>query len=169
MGHSRRGVGWRLGRVFPDSAVQPRTQKRCAYQDSKVQAPEPRLILTVHLEPFNELEPLRDRVSVVLLALPEDVRLDLLTDPRFRMTLDQLTPGAGRTVWLACPGSRGNGSRSVVLKPRLADCAEPFAHYIIAHELAHAHLRNGGWGEIDDPETAADALAASWGFQKPVT
>ena len=85
------------------------------------------------------------------------------------MTLDDFVPGKGRTVWMACPGPGGNGSRSVVLKPRLADCPEAFAHYVIAHELAHAYLHNGGWGEIDDPEAAADAMAASWGFSKPVT
>jgi len=85
------------------------------------------------------------------------------------MTLDDFVPGKGRTVWMACPGPGGKGSRSVVLKPRLADCPEAFAHYVIAHELAHAYLHNGGWGEIDDPEAAADALAASWGFSKPVT
>ena len=43
------------------------------------------------------------------------------------------------------------------------------AKYIIAHEFAHAFLRNGGWGEITDAEEAADALAASWGFHKPAT
>ena len=37
---------------------------------------------------------------------------------------------------------------------------------LIAHELAHAHLRNGGYGAITDPEHAADALAAEWGFGK---
>jgi signal-transduction protein with cAMP-binding, CBS, and nucleotidyltransferase domain len=39
--------------------------------------------------------------------------------------------------------------------------------YIIAHELAHAYLRNGGWGDLADPEASADALAASWGFIRP--
>jgi Zn-dependent peptidase ImmA (M78 family) len=39
--------------------------------------------------------------------------------------------------------------------------------YVIAHELAHAHLRNGGRWEGDDPERAADALAAEWGFTRP--
>ncbi len=126
-------------------------------------------ILAAYLEPFDELARLRDRVLVVLSALPQEVRRDLLEDPRFRMTLDDLVPGEGRTVWLACPGPGGNGSRCVVLKPRLADCEKTFAHYVIAHELAHAYLHNGGWGEIDDPETAADAVAASWGFPQPVT
>ena len=66
-----------------------------------------------------------------------------------------------------CPGPGGNGSRCVVLKRRLANCLEAFAYYVIAHELAHAYLRNGGWGEIEDAEAAADALAASWGFVRP--
>jgi len=56
----------------------------------------------------------------------------------------------------------------VVLKPRLSMCEEAFAHYVIAHEFAHAYLRNGPWGNIFDPEDAADALAASWGFPRPV-
>ena len=137
--------------------------------ESSFDTTEPHQILTAYLEPFDELEPLRDRVLVVLSALPREVRRDLLQDPRFRMTLDDFVPGQGRTVWLACPGAGGNGSRCVVLKPQLADCAETFAHYVIAHELAHAYLHNGGWGEIGDPEAAADAVAASWGFPKPVT
>lgn len=118
------------------------------------------------MEPFNKLKSLHDRVLAVLDALPQDVQSDFLEDSRFRMTLDDFVPGEGRNVWLACPGTHGNGSRCVVLKPRLAECREDFARYIIAHELAHAYLRNGGWGEINDPEAAADALAASWGFLK---
>jgi hypothetical protein len=68
---------------------------------------------------------------------------------------------------MATPGPIGSGSRCVVLKPRLADCSEAFACYVIAHEFAHAFLRNGGWDAITDPEEAADALAASWGFERP--
>jgi len=130
---------------------------------------ELRRMLAAYLEPFDELEPLRDCVMAVLSALPQAVRRDLLEDSRFRMTLDDFVPGEGRTVWLACPGPGGNGSRCVVLKPRLADCPEAFARYVIAHELAHAYLHNGGWAEIDDPEAAADAVAAGWGFARPVT
>ncbi|MCH8149646.1 MAG: hypothetical protein IH987_16945 [Planctomycetes bacterium] len=126
-------------------------------------------MLAVHLESFERLAPLQERVLVVLSALPRKVRRDLLQDPRFRMTLDDFVPGEGRTVWLACPGPGGNGSRCVVLKPQLANCGETFAHYVIAHELAHAYLHNGGWGEIGDPETAADALADHWGFARPAS
>ena len=55
-------------------------------------------------------------------------------------------------------------SRCVVLKPRLETSSEKFALYIIAHEFAHAYLRNGGCSQFDDREDAADALAARWGF-----
>ena len=106
------------------------------------------------------------RVAMVLQALPELVRRDLLDDPCFHLAADDYQSGRGRTVWLACPVPGNGGSRSVVLKPRLAECDEAFACYVIAHELAHAYLRNGGWGEIRDPERAADALAAEWGFPR---
>ena len=119
------------------------------------------------LSALADCQPLRNRVQAVLAALPAEVCADFASDPRFQISLDNYVPGEGSTVWLACPGPRGAGSRSVVLKPRLADCCEAFAHYVIAHELAHAYLRNGGWGTITDPESAADALAASWGFCHP--
>ncbi len=124
-------------------------------------------MFTEYLEPFVELKPLRKRVLVVLTALPDEVQHDFLEDPLFRITLDDFMPGKGRTVWLASPGPGRNGSRCVVLKPQLADCPKALAHYVIAHELAHAYLHNGGWGGIDDPEAAADAVAASWGFPQP--
>jgi len=54
-----------------------------------------------------------------------------------------------------------------VLRRRLASAEAAFAHYVIAHKLAHAHLWNGGWGEMTDPEEAADALVATWGFSRP--
>lgn len=103
----------------------------------------------------------------VLDALPNDVQRDFLDDPRFRVALEEYVPGQGWTLWMASPGPIGNGSRCVVLRPRLATCSEAFAFYVIAHEFAHAFLRNGGWGDITDVEEAADALAASWGFLRP--
>lgn len=134
---------------------------------SSTNAARTRQLLAASLEKFAGLEPLRERISAVLEALPVEVQIDLLEDSRFRIALDDFVPGEGRTVWMACPGPIGRGSRCVVLKPRLADCSEAFAQYVIAHELAHAYLRHAGWGDLVEPEAAADALAASWGFPKP--
>jgi len=44
---------------------------------------------------------------------------------------------------------------------------ENFIRWVIAHELAHAHLRNAGRHKDEDPEHAADSLAADWGFPRP--
>lgn len=103
----------------------------------------------------------------MLIALPDSVQRDFLDDPRFRVTLENYVPGEGWSLWMPVPGPNGSVSRCVVLRPRLAHCSEAFAYYVIAHEFAHAFLRNGGWGEITDVEDAADALAASWGFVRP--
>ena len=104
----------------------------------------------------------------VLNELPAEVQRDFLEDPRFRVTLERIEPGKGWTVWMAELGPSGSSSRCVVLRPRLASCSLAFAQYIIAHEFAHAYLHNGGWGDITDVEEAADALAASWGFPRPL-
>src|SRR6266404_7164857 len=104
------------------------------------------------------------RIVAVMERLPEAILKDFCNDPRFRLALDNYVPGQARTVWMASP-LLGSGSRCVILKSLLADCPEDFAYYVIAHELAHAHLRNGGWGDLEDPEVAADALAMSWGFR----
>ncbi len=116
---------------------------------------------------FMENPVLVERIEAVLRAVPEAVRRDFSDDPQFHMAVDDYVPGKGRSVWMACPKPYGNGSRSVVLKPPLADRPWDFALYVIAHELAHAYLRNGGWKDIQDPEKAADALAESWGFGRP--
>lgn len=110
---------------------------------------------------------LKVRVLTVLFAIPEHVQQDFLQDPRFRISIDNYVPGQGWTLWMATPGPIGSGSRCVVLRLKLAHCSEEFAHYVIAHEFAHAFLRNGPWGEILDVEEAADALAATWGFVRP--
>ena len=125
------------------------------------------IVFAKYLEAFNELQTLRERVLAVLSVLPGEVQRDFLDDPRFRVTLENYVPGKGSSLWMEIPGAIGSGSRCVVLRPRLAECAEAFALYVIAHEFAHAYLRNGGWGEINDRELAADALAASWGFVRP--
>lgn len=105
----------------------------------------------------------------MLQSLPDNVQQDFLTDPRFGMDIDNFEPGKGWTLFMPTPGPLGMGSRRVVLKPRLDSGPEEFAHYVIAHEFAHAFLRNGGWGRITDPEEAADALAATWGYDRPTS
>ena len=107
------------------------------------------------------------RVKFVLAKLPTDVQQDLLGDPRFTIAVDNYVPGRGSSVFMAVPGGVGDTSRSVVLKPLLAECGEAFAYYVIAHEFAHAFLHNGPWGEITNPEDAANALGAHWGFPRP--
>ncbi len=124
-------------------------------------------MFSAYLAAFNQHQPLRQRVLHVLTTLPREVQQDFLDDPRFVVMVDNYVPGAGSTVFMAVPGGTGDGSRSVVLKPKLSDCQEAFAHYVIAHEFAHAYLRNGPWGEITNAEDAANALAAAWGFPMP--
>jgi hypothetical protein len=120
------------------------------------------------LQPLEDCVPLRNRVLHVLVAIPAPVQRDFLDDPRFRISPETYVPGVGWRVIMHCPGLVGSDSRCVVLRAKLATCPAAFAHYVIAHELAHAYLRNGGWGEITDHEVAADALASSWGFTRPL-
>ena len=122
--------------------------------------------LIIELADFPEL---RERVLAVLHAIPSHVQQDFVEDPRFRVTIDNYVPGQGWTLWMPTPGPIGSGTRCVVLRPKLSHCSEAFAYYVIAHEFAHAFLRNGPWGEILDVEEAADALAATWGFHRPAT
>ncbi len=121
-----------------------------------------------YLKPFDQIPQLRERVQHVLDALPEEVQNDFLDDSRFQVTLDNYQPGVGWSFVMPAPGLGTNGSRCVILRSKLAELNESFAQYVIAHEFAHAFLRNGGWGEITDIEEAADALAAAWGFTRPV-
>ena len=120
-----------------------------------------------YIEPFAEYPALALRVRHVLETIPQKVQDDFLQDTRFHVQLDNFQEGKGWSLVMDLPSPDGGGSRCVVLKPKLADSTEAFALYVIAHEFAHAFLHNGGWGEITDPEEAADALAASWGFARP--
>lgn len=123
--------------------------------------------LDAYLDPFADYPHLQQRVRRVLESLPANIRQDFISDPRFGCALDNYEPGKGWTLFMPTPGPPGQGTRRVVLKPRLNDSPEDFACYVIAHEFAHAFLRNGGWGDISDPEEAADALAATWGYERP--
>jgi len=120
-----------------------------------------------YVMPFLAHQPLAERVRQVLDTLPVEVQRDFVDDPRFQVTIDNFEPGKGWTLIMYLPRPCGRGSRCVVLRRKLAEAPEAFALYVIAHEFAHAFLRNGAWGEITDREDAADALAASWGFPKP--
>ena len=119
------------------------------------------------LQVFSAFPRLHQRVIQVLGALPEPVQIDFIEDASFRITLEDFTPGKGWKLFMACPTGGGMVSRCVVLRCKLDQAPEQFADYVIAHEFAHAYLRNGGWGDITDIEEAADALAASWGFSRP--
>lgn len=109
---------------------------------------------------------LRDHVEAVMAAMPHPVLEDLLDDPAF--TLCDYDPHAGRVfhVPVGLPSRNGPG-RAVVLKRTVLRRPLPFVRWVIAHELAHAHLRNAGRFPGDDPEHAADALAEQWGFPRP--
>jgi hypothetical protein len=120
------------------------------------------------LSAFSLHTELRSHVQAVMVELPPVVLVDLLDDPAF--TLSDYDPGAGRVfhVPVGLP-VRGRPGRSVVLKRTVLRRPEAFVRWVIAHELAHAHLRNAGRFPGEDPEHAADALASEWGFPKPAS
>jgi hypothetical protein len=109
---------------------------------------------------------LHGHVAAVMTCLPEHVRDDLTGDPSFMLFDYEPGPGVVRLVPVGMPRS-GSPARSVELKRTLRARPIPFVRYVIAHELAHAHLRNAGRFPGEDPEHAADALAATWGFPRP--
>src|SRR5688500_8627756 len=118
------------------------------------------------LRPFNLEASLHAHAAEVVASLPPHVRSDLMDDPAFTMCDYEPRSGNVFHVPVKLP-ERRRASRSVVLKRTLRNRPERFVRWVIAHELAHAHLRNGGRWDGDDPEHAADALAAGWGFPKP--
>lgn len=109
---------------------------------------------------------LHAHVARVLALMPERVRADLIGDPAFLLSDYEPVVGLSQPV-LVRMTAKGGAGRSVVLKRSLRRRPEPFVRYIIAHEFAHAYLRNQGRWPGDDPEHAADALAAEWGFPRP--
>lgn len=119
------------------------------------------------LDRFNLDGEIRDRAAEVLGALPYHVLTDLIEDPAF--VICDYEPGPGRSFQVPMKlGIRGREpGRAVVLKRTLRKRPREFAHWVIAHEFAHAHLRNAGRFEGEDPEAAADALAEIWGFPRP--
>jgi len=104
-------------------------------------------------------------VERVLVGVPTAVLDDFVHDPAFILCDYDAHPVRGAEIPVRL--TPGHPGRSVVLKRSLSRRPVPFIHWVIAHELAHAHLRNRGRTEFEDPEQAADALAASWGFPRP--
>ena len=121
------------------------------------------------LRPFALDERLHLHAAEVLASLPNNVREDLMGDPAFVMCDYQPGPGVVFHVPVRFPAPRGGPGRAVVLKRTLCMRHQDFVRWVIAHELAHAHLRNAGRWPGDDPEHAADALAERWGFPRPGT
>ncbi len=120
-----------------------------------------------YLRDFVDHPPLGERVLHVLRSLPPKVQSDFVDDPRFHVAVEQYVPGRGWMVFMNVPGALGDGSRSVVLRPKLATAPEDYAYWVIAHEFAHAFLRHNDGGDTTDVERDADALAAEWGFARP--
>jgi hypothetical protein len=110
---------------------------------------------------------LGERILAVLKTLPNEVVHDLLSDSRFKMHVYNPADGAHTKFRMASPGVGDAGSRMIAWKVSLAHAPLEFANYVIAHEFAHAYLRNRGRTHDEDPEDAADALAAEWGYDKP--
>jgi hypothetical protein len=109
---------------------------------------------------------LAPHVETVMCGLPQPVLDDFLSDPAF--TLHDYDPSPGKMMVVPVRAPQGkSASRSIVLKRTLKRRPPEFVRWVIAHELAHAHLRNAGRFPGEDPEHAADALAASWGHPKP--
>src|SRR5689334_19374636 len=110
---------------------------------------------------------LHGHAAHVIERLPHPVREDFIGDPSFAMCDYEPGPGVVAHIPVGRPLGRRRPGRSVVLKRTLRHRRPEFVRYIIAHELAHAHLHNRGRFPGDDPEHAADALAESWGFPRP--
>ena len=118
------------------------------------------------LDGFGLDESLAAHAAEVLGRMPDSAQADLVDDPAFRMLDYDPTPGKMTIIPVAAPRAKSAG-RSVLLKRTLRHRPAAFVRWVIAHELAHAHLRNGGRWPGEDPEHAADALAAQWGFPRP--
>jgi len=113
-------------------------------------------------------EPLKERVVNVFSALPERVQEELMGDPGFAIGIYDTGRSKGARLLIPCP-QPARGSRLVTLERSVLARSRAFVHYVIAHELAHALLRNRGRHPGEDPEIAADVLAAEWGFPRPFT
>lgn len=119
------------------------------------------------LKTFRLDDVLHGHVADVLSAVPDEVRRGLVGDPSFVLFDYEPRRGVGAEIPVGLPRA-GVPGRAVALKRTLRARPVEFIRWVIAHELAHAHLRNEGRFPGDDPERAADALAAAWGFPRPL-
>lgn len=113
-------------------------------------------------------ETLKERVLHVFSALPEGAQKELMQDPGFSIGIYDPGQSGGARFLIPCPQAP-RGSRLVTLESSLGTRARAFAHYVIAREFAHAFLWNRGRHSSEDPEIAADSLAAEWGLPRPAT
>lgn len=125
--------------------------------------------LAIFVDRFIQQPRLRERILAVLRNLPAIVVQDILDDTRFTMVVYDPAAKPQMQFHMALPGRGDAGSRMIAWKISLAHAPLDFANYVIAHEFAHAHLRNRGRTHDEDPEDAADALAAEWGYDKPIS
>ncbi len=109
---------------------------------------------------------MRERVLHVFSALPENVQEDFMRDPGFVIGIYDTGRWGRSRLLIPCP-QPARGSRLVALERSLTARSRAFAHYVIAHEFAHALLWNRGRHPEEDPEVAADSFAAAWGFPRP--
>jgi Zn-dependent protease with chaperone function len=109
---------------------------------------------------------IREHVAAVVENLPEVVRADLMGDPGVVVYDYEPGPGVIMQVPVRFSGG-GKPGRSMVIKRTIKRRPVEFVRWVIAHELAHVYLRHGGRGLENDPERAADLLAAEWGFPRP--
>ena len=122
------------------------------------------------LRSFSLEASLHAHTAEVLQSLPAPVLADFMEDPAFSMCDYEPGMASGYCVPMKLIGTAGrlSAGRAVVLKRTLLRRPTEFVRWVIAHELAHAHLRNAGRWPGDDPEHAADALAGEWGFPRPL-
>jgi hypothetical protein len=120
--------------------------------------------IIIWLSTFQLDAALHEHAVEVVVALPHDVRIDLMHDESFRIS--DYEPRGQNHVHVGTP-SLNRPARAVSLKRSLREKPGDFIRYVIAHEFAHAFLRNQGRTPHEDPEIAADTLAADWGFPRP--
>jgi hypothetical protein len=120
-------------------------------------------LLSFRLDAFLHLH-----AAHVLNRLPSAVLEDVIGEGGIVLYDYDPGPGVVMEVPVKAP-TRQSAARSVVLKRTLCRRSPMFVRWLIAHELAHAHLRNAGRWPGDDPEKAADALAEGWGFPRPIS